>query len=234
MPRSCRGRVGCQHSNLDLPDPKTLVTHMWPLPLDGRLFSKTGTCSKCQTKQREKEGAQCSVRAWRVAAPVPLSCLVPHFHIIPAFHMFTSHFLLLVLTLACLVGECWLEACFRTHHGGANKVLAALRAPDMQGALPQWRVSRLLSLFLGLGPKASSLLMGRSVWPDPSWKAGPLLDSFVSMHCSSFFLSTDIYRVPPMSPNTVLSQCPFSMIPTCQALHFLAIISLKSYNSALR
>lgn len=170
------------------------------------MFSKTGTCSECHTKQREKEGAQCSVRACRVAAPVPLSCLIPHFHIIPAFHMFTYHFLLLILTLACPVGERWLEACFRTHHGGANKVLVVLRAPDTQGALPQWRVLRQLSLFLGLGPRASSLLTGRSVWPDPSCKAGPLLDSFVSMHCSSFFLSTDIYRVPTMSPSTVSSQ----------------------------
>lgn len=103
---------------------------MWPHPW--MVFSKTGTCSKSQPQQREEEGAQQSVRTWRVAAPVPLSCLIPHFYIIMAFHMFTSHFPLLVLTLACPSRKCWLEARFFTHHGGARNVLVALRA-TMEG-----------------------------------------------------------------------------------------------------
>lgn len=44
--------------------------------------------------------------------------------------MFTSHFSLLVLTLACPCGECWLEECFCTHHGGTKNIPVALRAPD--------------------------------------------------------------------------------------------------------
>lgn len=47
--------------------------------------------------------------------------------------MFTSHFPLLVLTLACPSGECWGEVRFCTHHGGAGNVLVALRAPGTEG-----------------------------------------------------------------------------------------------------
>lgn len=91
--------------------------------LHGSLFSRAGTCSNRQYKQREKEGAQQSVGAWRVAVPVPLSCLIPRFCITLAFHMFTSHFSLLMLTLTYPRRECWLEACFLMHHGGAKNVL---------------------------------------------------------------------------------------------------------------
>lgn len=141
-------------SNLGLPDPKAQVTHMWPHPWV--VFSKTGTCSQSQPQQREQEGAQRSVRTWRVAAPVPLSCLIPHFYIILAFHMFTSHFPLRVLTLArpkwgvlvrsaFLYTRWWDQGCpagfeGSCHLGGASTV------EGLEAAEP----------FLGLSPGASS------------------------------------------------------------------------------
>lgn len=179
--------------------------------LHGSLFSRAGTYSTRQCKQGEKEGAQQSVGAWRVAVPVPLSCLIPRFCITLAFHMFTSHFALLMLTLAYPRRECWLEACFLLHHGGAKNVLClwGLLSPEGRFCSEESRGCSAFSWVSGHGPHLRSC--SNQLGQIPHGSQDLCSHSFVCMRCSSFFFSTDVNRTSTVSEHSLIIMVLFDI-----------------------